>query len=103
MHVELLQRENMIDSWKNALKSDPVSAFGGVLICNRTIDSETAKEINKIFFEVLIAPNFDDDALNILTQKKNRIILKQKKFKFNSIEHRSVFGMYIISRKRHKN
>ena len=60
----------MIDSWNNALKSDPVSAFGGVLICNRTIDPETAKEINKIFFEVLIAPNFDDEALNILTEKK---------------------------------
>ena len=81
----IASRENMIDSWKNALKSDPVSAFGGVLICNRTIESEIAKEINKIFFEVLIAPNFDEDALNILREKKNRIILKQKKFKFDSI------------------
>ena len=95
----IASRENMIDSWKNALKSDPVSAFGGVLICNRTIDPETAKEINKIFFEVLIAPNFDDEALNILTEKKNRIILKQKKFKFDSIEHRSVLGCILSQEK----
>ncbi len=88
----IASNNNIIESWKNALKSDPVSAFGGVLICNRTLDLDIAKEINKIFFEVLIAPNFENDALNILTQKKNRIILKQKKFKFENIEHRSILG-----------
>ena len=95
----IASRKNMIDSWKNALKSDPISAFGGVLICNRNIDSETAKEINKIFFEVLIAPNFDQQALNILIEKKNRIILKQKKFKFNCVEHRSVLGCILSQEK----
>ena len=71
-------RDSIIDAWKDALAGDPVSAFGGVLIANRTIDAPAAEEINKIFFEVIIAPEFTDDALAILEQKKNRIILVQK-------------------------
>ena len=71
-------RDSIIDAWKDALAGDPVSAFGGVLIANRTIDAPVAEEINKIFFEVIIAPEFTDDALAILEQKKNRIILVQK-------------------------
>ena len=63
---------------KHALAGDPVSAFGGVLITNRTIDLETAEEMNKIFFEVVIAPGYDEDALQVLKQKKNRIILIQR-------------------------
>ncbi|MCC9167756.1 bifunctional phosphoribosylaminoimidazolecarboxamide formyltransferase/IMP cyclohydrolase [Pontibacter harenae] len=61
-----------------ALSSDPVSAFGGVIIANRTIDLGTAEELNKLFFEVLIAPEYDADALELLRSKKNRILLKQK-------------------------
>ncbi|GAA4434188.1 bifunctional phosphoribosylaminoimidazolecarboxamide formyltransferase/IMP cyclohydrolase [Pontibacter saemangeumensis] len=61
-----------------ALSSDPVSAFGGVIIANRTIDLGTAEELNKLFFEVLIAPAYDADALELLRSKKNRILLKQK-------------------------
>ena len=71
-------RDSIIDAWKDALAGDPVSAFGGVLIANRTIDAPVAEEINKIFFEVIIGPEFTDDALAILEQKKNRIILVQK-------------------------
>ena len=71
-------RDSIIDAWKDALAGDPVSAFGGVLIANRTIDAPAAEEINKIFFEVIIAPEFTDDALANLEQKKNRIILVQK-------------------------
>ena len=71
-------RDSIIDAWKDALAGDPVSAFGGVLIANRTIDAPAAEEINKIFFEVIIGPEFTDDALAILEQKKNRIILVQK-------------------------
>lgn len=71
-------RDSIIDAWKDALAGDPVSVFGGVLIANRTIDAPVAEEINKIFFEVIIAPEFTDDALAILEQKKNRIILVQK-------------------------
>ncbi len=70
-------RATILDAWKDALAGDPVSAFGGVLIANGNIDKDTAEEINKIFFEVIIAPSYDDEALTVLQQKKNRIILKQ--------------------------
>ena len=71
-------RDNLLDAWKSALEADPISAFGGVLITNREINLETAVEIDKLFYEVLIAPSFAKDALELLTQKKNRVILLQK-------------------------
>lgn len=74
----LASRPALIDAWKDALAGDPVSAFGGVLITNAVIDKATAEEINKIFFEIIIAPDYDVDALEILGQKKNRIILVRK-------------------------
>ena len=74
----LATRKKLVDAWKDALAGDPVSAFGGVLITNREIDLETAEEMNKIFFEVSIAPSYTVDALKVLQQKKNRIILIQK-------------------------
>ena len=74
----LASRPTLIEAWKDALAGDPVSAFGGVLITNKPVDKETAEEINKIFFEVIIAPDYDVEAIEILTQKKNRIILVQK-------------------------
>ena len=74
----LASRPTLIEAWKDALAGDPVSAFGGVLITNKPIDKETAEEINKIFFEVIIAPDYDVEAIEVLTQKKNRIILVQK-------------------------
>lgn len=64
------------EAWDAALAGDPESAFGGVLVCNGTIDAATANAINEIFFEVLIAPAFDEDALAILKSKKNRILLQ---------------------------
>ena len=70
--------DTMKEAYLLALSSDPVSAFGGVIIANRTIDLETAEELNKLFFEVLIAPAYDADALELLKTKKNRILLKQK-------------------------
>lgn len=72
------QRATVKESWDAALAGDPESAFGGVLICNKTIDKATADAINEIFFEVLIAPEFETDALAILRSKKNRILLKSK-------------------------
>lgn len=72
------QRPSVKESWDAALAGDPESAFGGVLICNGTIDKATAEAINEIFFEVLIAPAFNEDALAVLKSKKNRILLKQK-------------------------
>lgn len=70
------QRGSIKESWYAALAGDPESAFGGVLVCNGTIDRATAEAINEIFFEVLIAPAFDEDALEILKSKKNRILLQ---------------------------
>lgn len=72
-------RETLKDAWDAALAGDPESAFGGVIIANKTIDKTTAGAINEIFFEALIAPAFDDDALKILQSKKNRILLQLKK------------------------
>lgn len=74
----IAQRATLKESWDTALAGDPESAFGGVLICNGTIDKVTAEAINEIFFEVLIAPFFENDALAILKSKKNRILLQQK-------------------------
>lgn len=74
----IASRSSLTDAWKAALACDPVSAFGGVIITNRSIDAETAKEINKLFCEVLIAPAYEPEAISILSEKKNRIILVQK-------------------------
>ena len=71
-------RENHLDAWKNALACDPVSAYGGVIVTNTPVDEATAIEIDKIFFEIIIAPEFSAVALEILKQKKNRIILLRK-------------------------
>ena len=70
---------NVLSSYKLALEADPISAFGGVLVSNSIIDLESAKELNKLFFEILIAPEFSEQALKLLCSKKNRIILLQKK------------------------
>ena len=72
-------RSTLKEAWDAALAGDPESAFGGVLACNATVDKATAEAINEIFFEVLIAPSFTEDALLVLKSKKNRILLKQKK------------------------
>lgn len=71
-------RDSLVDAWKAALAGDPVSAFGGILITNAKLDKETAHEINTLFFEVLIAPSYEDEAIEILKEKKNRILLIQK-------------------------
>lgn len=88
----LASRDSLKQAWIDALSGDPVSAFGGVLITNRKIDRETAEEINKIFFEIIIAPDFDPNALEILQTKKNRIILKEKSFDFPRIQFRSMLN-----------
>lgn len=74
----IASRTNLFDAWNDALACDPVSAFGGVLICNGEVDEATAIEINKLFFEVLIAPSYSAAAEKVITSKKNRIILKRK-------------------------
>lgn len=71
-------RKTLVEAWKAALAADPVSAFGGVLICNREVDAETAAEINQLFFEVIAAPAYGTEALDLLQSKKNRIIIRLK-------------------------
>lgn len=71
-------RSNLLDAWTDALAGDPTSAFGGVLITNKTVDAATAEGIDQIFFEVIAAPSYSDEALEVLQKKKNRIILVQK-------------------------
>ena len=89
----LAQRPKVLDAWKSALECDPVSAFGGILACNHEIDLETATEINKLFFEVLIAPNYSTEALELLKGKNNRIILKSKDLsQVNSMTKRSALN-----------
>jgi phosphoribosylaminoimidazolecarboxamide formyltransferase/IMP cyclohydrolase len=80
-------------SWEAALAGDPESAFGGVLVTNGTIDKVTAEAINEIFFEALIAPNFDEDALAILKSKKNRILLQLTSLQSpNSVQTKSLLN-----------
>lgn len=87
------------DAYLKALAGDPVSAFGGVLICNKTIDKDAAEEINKLFCEVVIAPSFDADALEILKSKANRIILEQKGNITADKQVRSLLNGYLVQDK----
>ena len=85
-------RPTVLEAWKDALAGDPVSAFGGVLITNAEVDAATAEEMHKIFFEVCIAPAYSEEALKILEQKKNRIILVQKPFARPTMQYRSILN-----------
>ena len=90
----IASRENLKEAWKLALASDPVSAFGGVIVSNRIIDNETAREINKIFFEIIIAPNYSKEALDLLMQKVDRRILVLKNNKLPEFTVRSILNGY---------
>ena len=92
----LASRPTLLQAWKDALAGDPVSAFGGVLITNESVDKATAEEINKIFFEVIIAPDYDMDALQILEQKKNRIILVRKDVELPKKQFRSLLNGVLV-------
>ncbi len=85
-------RPTMLQAWTDAIAGDPVSAFGGVLVANREIDADTAAEIDKIFFEVIIAPSYSEGAMAILTKKKNRIILIQRHPLNTTIQFRSILN-----------
>lgn len=89
-------RPTLLEAWKDALACDSVSAFGGVLITNRTITREVAEEMHKIFFEVCIAPDYEEEALAILRGKKNRIILKRNAFKMHDRMFRSVLNGVLV-------
>lgn len=85
-------RTTVEEAWKAALAGDPVSAFGGILITNAKITLDVAKEINQLFFEVLIAPEFDAAAVELFNEKKTRILLKQKKFNRPAKQFRSILN-----------
>ena len=85
-------RPTLLEAWTAALAGDPVSAFGGVLVANRPIDLVTAREIDKLFMEVLVAPAYEEGALEVLRSKKNRILLEQHQPIESSWSYRSMLG-----------
>jgi phosphoribosylaminoimidazolecarboxamide formyltransferase / IMP cyclohydrolase len=89
-------RENIHEAYLAAFASDPVSAFGGILIGNRNIDEKSAYDINELFFEVILAPGYSDEALNILMQKKNRIILKLNHLNVQKYQYRSALNGVLV-------
>lgn len=85
-------RSTLHEAWTAALACDNISAFGGVFICNRKVDVRTANEIDKLFYEVLIAPDFEEEALVLLSKKKKRILLKIKEFFVRNRSFRSLLN-----------
>lgn len=92
----IASRKTTLEAWKAALAADNVSAFGGIFICNSTVDVETAKEVDKLFYEILIAPSFTEEALQVLTEKKKRIILKIKHYNLAPRSHKSILNGVIV-------
>jgi len=88
----LAVRPTLKAAWDAALACDDVSAFGGVFVCNTTVDLETATSINELFYEVLIAPAFDEDALALLQSKKQRILLRLKDYAIRPRSFRSLLN-----------
>ena len=91
-------RPTVKEAWDAALSADPVSAFGGVVITNKNVDKEAALAINEIFFEVIIAPSYDKEALEILFQKKNRVILILKSVEkaIQKLQYRSILNGTLV-------
>lgn len=89
-------RPTVKEAWDAALAGDPESAFGGVLACNQPIDKATATAISEIFFEVLIAPSFDADALEILQAKKNRVLLQLAAYPASTQQYKSLLNGVLV-------
>lgn len=92
----LASRDSLLLAWKDALAGDPVSAFGGILAANRPVDMDCAREIDAIFYEVLLAPSFSEEAVEFLSRKKNRILLQQTGAIPASPLVRSALGGYLV-------
>lgn len=92
----IANRPSVKESWDAALAGDPESAFGGVLVTNTTVDLATAQAINEIFFEVLIAPAFSDEALEVLRSKKNRILLQYKPQALSQLQYKSMLNGVLV-------
>jgi phosphoribosylaminoimidazolecarboxamide formyltransferase/IMP cyclohydrolase len=98
----LAQRTTLKQAYLDALAGDPTSAFGGVLISNKEIDVETAEEIHKLFCEVVIAPSYSNEALELLKGKKNRIILIQKDIDLPNYQYRTALNGVLYQEKDNK-
>ena len=85
-------RHDSLTAWRDALACDPVSAFGGVIAANKIVDDQTAEEIDKIFFEIIVAPGYSPKALEVLKHKKNRIILVRRDMVRNEYTFRSLLN-----------
>jgi phosphoribosylaminoimidazolecarboxamide formyltransferase/IMP cyclohydrolase len=88
----LASRPALKQAWTDAFACDPVSAFGGIISANRVIDLETAEEMNKLFFEIIIAEGYENNALELLKSKKNRIILQKNSFAFSNRQFKSILN-----------
>mgnify|MGYP006267637501 FL=1 len=89
-------RSNLMQAWRDALAGDPVSAFGGVIISNQSITAAVAEAIDQIFFEILMAPDFEEEALAILKKKKKRILLRSKNLKLPRKLYRSALNGFLV-------
>ncbi|MFK8039707.1 MAG: bifunctional phosphoribosylaminoimidazolecarboxamide formyltransferase/IMP cyclohydrolase [Crocinitomicaceae bacterium] len=95
----LATRNTLVEAYEAALAGDPVSAFGGILISNRVIDLATAEKINTLFCEVVIAPGYEDQALEVLKEKKNRVILIQKDIELPKKQYRTILNGVLVQDK----
>jgi phosphoribosylaminoimidazolecarboxamide formyltransferase / IMP cyclohydrolase len=98
----LSTRNTLKEAYLDALAGDPTSAFGGVFVCNRNVDMETASEMNKMFMEVCIAPSYDKEALELLFSKKNRIILRRKQTEKTPFTFKSALNGVLVQEKDNK-
>jgi phosphoribosylaminoimidazolecarboxamide formyltransferase/IMP cyclohydrolase len=91
--------DSLFHAWERALEGDPVSAFGGIIVCNGQVEKDVAEAISEIFFEVLIADSYSPEALEVLKQKKNRILLQLKSGKLPTLTLRSAVNGYLLQEK----
>jgi phosphoribosylaminoimidazolecarboxamide formyltransferase/IMP cyclohydrolase len=88
-------RDSILEAYEDALSCDNISAFGGILASNKRINKNCANQIDKLFFEILIAPDFDEEALTVLKSKKNRILIKLNKIPSKNIQTRSCLNGFL--------
>ncbi len=88
--------ENILQAWDKALAGDPVSAFGGIIACNRSVEKELAEKMGGLFFEVCIAPSYSEEALEVLRVKKNRILLVNGNSTLPALKFRSLLGGVLV-------
>lgn len=99
----IASRDSIEEAWDEAITGDPTSAFGGIFIANREVDFDLAQSINSVFFEVLLAPSFSQQAFDVLSSKKNRILLKTKPFLLPDIRYRSILNGVLWQTSDYKN